>query len=566
MNRNKVDLVLWQHDENVGYPAEEWQLGDVHDLAPEVQSAAMALDSIIPQTKADFILFWDERLGPPDQEKVLRLSCEKADIIHAGLRLGTAGLPPGVDYVHALGMLNLDPPPDIRATSWRLSPKATLARVESLRVLGHIDRAFQTLDGAALEMGYRMLQRGAILIHAPELLREEPGVASHASVTGHDAYLFFIRNHKWFWAPYVFARRILSHFRLLSETSAYLSARRAARRVKAPVGPSRKLTRDANEEIAANPKVSVVIPTLNRYPFLRNCFECLSKQTIMPYEVICADQTPEEKRSEAPYKEFPQLPIITIFFDSPGLWKARNAAVKRATGDYILFFDDDITFREDLIEQHLRGLAGYGADVSRGLVDARRGHPLPGDFLCFRHTDNFDTCNTLARATSIRTAGRFDLNFEGADYGDMDFGMRLYLTGSVMLHNPDARVIHHVAPVGGLREYDVHTIRHRRAASRLLNTDVPSRTSIYRFLKYYPETQVREGLILSFLLQSKVRAFYEQESVWLRVLRVPAVFLQIPSILLRMRRNLVAARQLLHSAEARKNMLWQPHKTELESR
>ena len=389
MSRASVDLVLWQWDKSAPKPTEQRRLGEVHVLAPDVQPAASALDTIVVETDADFILFWDDRLPPPDQNMVLRLCNDKADIIHAGLKLGTAGLPHGVDYCHALGMLNLDPSPEIRATSWRLSLKATLARVQALRVLGYIDRAFQTLDGAGLEMGYRMLQRGAILIHAPELLSEAPEAASGVSLSGRDAYLFFMRNHKWLWAPYVFAMRTLKRFRPMSEAGAYFSARRAARRTQPPVVPGTKLTRDVTEELEPEPKVSVVIPTLNRYEHLRRCLKCLSEQTIAPYEVICADQTPEAKRPESPYKEFPELPVITIFFDSPGLWKARNAAVKKATGDYILFFDDDITFGNDLIEEHLRGLARYGADVSRGLVDARRGRPLPGHFLHFRHTHEY---------------------------------------------------------------------------------------------------------------------------------------------------------------------------------
>jgi len=540
----KIDLVLWRRDSDLNGAAADWQLGEVHVLAPDVQSAANALDTIVTQTAADFILFWDGSLPLPADELVLRLCNDKADVVHAGLKLGTAGLPPSVDYVHALRMLNLDPPTNIRATSWRLSLKAMLARVKALRVLGHIDRAFKTLDGAGLEMGYRMLERGAILVYSPELVNEA-AESCEVTVTEHDSYLFFIRNHKWLWAPYVFLRRTLKRMKLMHETRAYLSARRAARRTKPPSAAGIVLTRDTDVELEPDPEVSVVIPTLNRYDFLRNCFRCLSKQTIMPYEIICADQTPEKKRSESPYKEFPDLPTITIFFDTPGLWKARNAAVEKAKGDYILFFDDDISFGDDLIEQHLRGLARYGADVSVGIVDCRRGHPLPDHFFFFRHSSAFPSGNSLVRSSVLRKAGSFDLNFEGGDYGDMDFGTRLYLAGSVMLHNPDASVIHHVAPVGGLREFDVHTIGHKAAARRLLNTDVPSRTSIYRFLKYFSEKQVREGLILSLLLQFKVRAFYEQESALLRVLRVPAVLLQIPFILWRMRENISAARTLL---------------------
>ena len=70
-------------------------------------------------------------------------------------------------------MLNKDPEPTIEATSWRISLDACLISTEVLRQLGGISPEFETLEGAALEMGHRYITRGAIVRHVPNLISQD---------------------------------------------------------------------------------------------------------------------------------------------------------------------------------------------------------------------------------------------------------------------------------------------------------------------------------------------------------------------------------------------------------
>ena len=54
-------------------------------------------------------------------------------------------------------------------------------------------------------------------------------------------------------------------------------------------------------EFPANPKISIIIPTVNRYPYLWEFLSQLRTQTIAPYEIIVVDQTPEISRNR-PWK------------------------------------------------------------------------------------------------------------------------------------------------------------------------------------------------------------------------------------------------------------------------
>ena len=60
------------------------------------------------------------------------------------------------------------------------------------------------------------------------------------------------------------------------------------------------------------------------------------------------------------------LDINLIHQKVPGLWKARNLAIRNARGEYILFFDDDSRIGSDWIKEHLKSIDYFKAvdDVS----------------------------------------------------------------------------------------------------------------------------------------------------------------------------------------------------------
>ena len=72
--------------------------------------------------------------------------------------------------------------------------------------------------------------------------------------------------------------------------------------------------------------VSVVIPTLNRYTYLKDVLEDLEKQDYENFEVIIVDQS--EPFQKEFYDQF-DLNIHLIYQEEKALWLARNTAIKK---------------------------------------------------------------------------------------------------------------------------------------------------------------------------------------------------------------------------------------------
>jgi glycosyltransferase involved in cell wall biosynthesis len=88
-------------------------------------------------------------------------------------------------------------------------------------------------------------------------------------------------------------------------------------------------------------KTSVVVVTKDRPTMLANLLRSLTKQTVMPDEVLVVDNNSTQSYALvfADFKD--KLPLRTVVEMKPGIPAARNRGIHEATGDIILFTDDD---------------------------------------------------------------------------------------------------------------------------------------------------------------------------------------------------------------------------------
>ena len=103
-------------------------------------------------------------------------------------------------------------------------------------------------------------------------------------------------------------------------------------------------------------RVSLVIATYNWPEALRLVLLSVQNQSIIPYEVIIADDGSTIKTSDIINLFRSNLPIKHIWQEDNGFQKTLilNKAISRARGDYMIQIDGDIIIHYDFIKEHIR--------------------------------------------------------------------------------------------------------------------------------------------------------------------------------------------------------------------
>lgn len=276
--------------------------------------------------------------------------------------------------------------------------------------------------------------------------------------------------------------------------------------------------------IKDKPLVSVIIPTLNRYDMLADTLSDLEKQSYKNFEVIIVDQSDEF--NEDYYAKF-QLQLHIIHQNEKLLWTARNKAIQKARGKYLLFFDDDSRIEKDWIEEHLKCLDFFDAEISAGVSMAVSGGKISTSYNYFRWADQFDSGNAMVIRNVFERLGMFDEKFNNGRMGDGEFGIRAYLSGIRSISNCKAHRVHLKAPQGGLRE----TVSWDAFRPKKVLSPKPIPSVLYLIRKYFPSSSQHQYILQGMML-SNVGYKYKRSmvmmvlSICLFILKIPVLYYQ----------------------------------------
>lgn len=97
-------------------------------------------------------------------------------------------------------------------------------------------------------------------------------------------------------------------------------------------------------------KISVVIPTHNRYEFLKRAILSVVMQTHIPDEIIIVDDGSSDNTSKITL-DFPLIKYI--YQENAGVSSARNLGIKNAKYDWVAFLDSDDEWHPDKLKEQI---------------------------------------------------------------------------------------------------------------------------------------------------------------------------------------------------------------------
>jgi GT2 family glycosyltransferase len=257
--------------------------------------------------------------------------------------------------------------------------------------------------------------------------------------------------------------------------------------------------------------ITAIIPTLNRYDYVQQSIRSLLKQNPPPDEIIVVDQTAEARRRPEVYAPFEGRGFRVIYQDRPGQSTSRNEAIRQATGDWCLLWEDDTEAWDDLLEQHVKAIEYSGADASTGvsLAPWKTVDYIPGAKRHMQIADVFATGNSLVRRSALLEVGGLDNAFNRGSGADHDLGVRLYLSGKEIIYNPRAVETHHKAVTGGMRTYGAWW---RNSGTWL--SPFPPPTQVYTVRRYYPRAFRLPLYLLHYWTATKKHKSFELFWLW----------------------------------------------------
>jgi GT2 family glycosyltransferase len=228
------------------------------------------------------------------------------------------------------------------------------------------------------------------------------------------------------------------------------------------------------------PVISVVIPTFNRRETLARVLPELARQTLPAgqYELLLCDSGSTDGTNELVAElAIPNLRHIRPA-ENRGRSGARNAGIREAVGEFVLFTDADILPSPNLLEEHLRlhrarpHCAVVGLEVQVDTVaeyEQVRDNPYDKGRHMHGRDDKemswlfFLTGNASAPRQALLDVGLFDENFTVYGHEDLELGYRLQKAGYPIRYNASA-VNYHWHPVPFEERCD--KMRHSGVATR----------------------------------------------------------------------------------------------------
>ncbi len=344
----------------------------------------------------------------------------------------------------------------------------------------HIDRTFRSKTAQMYDLSWQAIQKGYI-----------GNVSTYKAferIPLEDDYRFTRKYFHKIWVYYVLAIRLFLFYNPIREITACYKIRNVHRSdyLMDPITYS-DWNSFNSQLIQAAPKISVVIPTLNRYKYLKDVLKDFELQDYKNFEIIIIDQSvPFQDQF---YGQF-SLDIKVLKQKEKALWLARNNAIKIAEGTIIALSEDDVRIESNWLSNHLKCLDFFKADISAG-VFYPKGQKLSKETSSFKIASQFATGNSVLYKNVFKKTGLFDRQFEKQRMGDGEFGLRAYLSGFKSISNPFASCIDVKAEVGGLREmgsWDAF-----RTKKWLAPIPIPS--VLYLFRKYYGNRRAKLALL-----------------------------------------------------------------------
>ncbi|MGL1933953.1 MAG: glycosyltransferase [Fibrobacterales bacterium] len=221
-------------------------------------------------------------------------------------------------------------------------------------------------------------------------------------------------------------------------------------------------TAPCRREYSLHKKVSIVMLALNKMEYTKQCIESIQKYTTQQYELVLVNNGSTDGTQEY----FNSIPgaIVINNSENRGVAAGWNQGIDRATGDYLLIFNNDTIVGPGSIENLVRAAENHpGAGIVAPRSNAIAGPQMVEGFMydsvaaipsyidqyqqanecaAWEFTRIKGFCMLMAKET-VSEIGYFDEQFGFGNFEDDDYSCRVLYSGKKLLVADDSFIFHY---------------------------------------------------------------------------------------------------------------------------
>lgn len=238
------------------------------------------------------------------------------------------------------------------------------------------------------------------------------------------------------------------------------------------------------------PLISILLPTYNRANLLDTCIMSVISQSYSNWELIISDDASSDDTTRIASQWVEKDPRIYYFKNNnrEGLPANRNIAISYSHSEFIFFIEDDLVLEKDCLftlrktflnlsnSKKIGALAPRLISIDKEKYDKQMFEiPLNTtnsnlkvcrfdnktgivtrnfeiDSVTIQEVPDVHACSLYSKRAILESGGYEEHAFQGNyTYEEVDLNFRLSLNGYSLFFQPDARVYHLKASLGGVR-------------------------------------------------------------------------------------------------------------------
>ena len=336
---------------------------------------------------------------------------------------------------------------DVSYPTWLMSSDIGGVHSELLNVISESIKKPKNFNYFVNSMAKEVMSQGVFCYSEPNLLKKYPRVESKIQqASNYELFKFVKQHYKWFWVYILtFCLVLFENKWMFLQLARSIFYKKFDTRIDI-----KKIDVKSNKQLINKKEVDVIIPTIGRKKYLYDVLRDLAAQTLVPRNVIIVEQNPDiGSNSELDDLQAETWPfeIKHIFINVAGACNARNLALSQITSEWIFLADDDIRFKNNLLEESFKKIKTLGVSVLNYLC------LQPHQQQTYFHeaqTSIFSSGSSMVKAAIVKDL-KFNMAYEFGFGEDSDFGMQIRNKGEDIFFMPNIKITHLKAPIGGFR-------------------------------------------------------------------------------------------------------------------